>query len=87
MTQPQIINMEALLAEAIGELPSHFNNGWVSIENADPNASAWLGEQVADLEQQLIKAIQQRVIDTVTRSALVDLKIIGQAPQAQEQGK
>ena len=87
MNKPEIINMEALLAEAIGGLPSHFNNGWVSLEEKEPNASAWLGEQVADLEQQLIKAIQQRVIDTVTRNALVDLEIIGQAPQAQEQGQ
>ena len=78
MNKPEIINMESLLAQAIGELPSHFNNGWVSLENADPNASAWLGEQVADLESQLIKAIQQRVIDAVTRNALVDLEILKQ---------
>ena len=84
MNKPEIIDLEALLAEAIGELPPHFNNGWVSLEEKEPNASAWLGEQVADLEHQLVKAIQQRVIDAVTRDALVDLKIIGQAPQAQE---
>ena len=89
MTKPEILSsdMEALLSTAIGRLPIHFKEGFLRVEEADPNASAWLGEQLLDLEHQLIKAIQQRVIETVTRSALVDLKIIGQAPQAQEQGQ
>ena len=87
MNKPEIINTEALLAEAIGGLPSHFNNGWVSFEEKEPDAGVWLGEQVDDLEQQLIKAVQQKVIDAVTRNALVDLEILGQAPQAQGQGQ
>lgn len=87
MTKPEIINTEALLSAAIDGLPLHFSNGWVSLEHADPDAGVWMGEQVAELEQQLIKAIQQRAIDAVTRNALVDLEIIGQAPEAQEQGK
>lgn len=76
MNKPEIVNMQALLAEAIGGLPTHFNNGWVSIEEEEPNAATWLGEQVGDLEQQLIKAVQQRVIDAVTRNALVDLGLL-----------
>ena len=87
MTMPEIINMKALLAEAIGGLPCLFNEGWVSLEEREPNASAWLGEQVADLEQQLIKAVQQRVIESVARNALAELEIIGQPPQAQEAGQ
>ena len=75
---PSIINVEALQAKAIGELPSHFQNAWTELEESDGNAGAWFGESVADLEEQVIKAMQQRVIETLSRSAMVDLGILGQ---------
>ena len=84
MNKPESNNLEALLAKAIGGLPSHINDGWVSLEDEYPLASSWLSEQVADLEQQLIKAIQQRVIDAVAQRALYELAIIDQAHPAQE---
>ena len=34
MTMPEIINMEALLAEALEELPSHFSAAWVCLEES-----------------------------------------------------
>ncbi len=75
---PSIINLEALQAKAIGELPSHFQNAWTELEESDGNAGAWFGETVYELEQQVIKAMQQRVIETLSRSAMVDLGILGQ---------
>ena len=75
---PSIINLEARQAKSIGELPSHFQNAWTELEESDGNAAAWFGESVADLEEQVIKAMQQRVIETLSRSAIVDLGILGQ---------
>ena len=86
MNEFEIINKEALLAVAIDGLPVHFIDGFASIEEKQFNALERLYEQVPDLEHQLIKAIQQRVIDFIVNDALVDLKIIGQAAQAQGQG-
>ena len=73
MTENYETASQALEAEVIGALPSHFHNAWIELVEKDDDMGIWLGEQIADLQNELLSTIAARVIETVRRSALIEL--------------
>ncbi|MDB4638694.1 hypothetical protein OAE87_01090 [bacterium] len=71
----EIINLEAFEAAVIGNLPSHFQNAWTALEEEEPNASAWFGEQCADLQADVVRVMQARVIETLCNDAKIKVGI------------
>ena len=79
----EIINLEAFEAEVIGNLPSHFQNAWTALVEEDPNASAWFGEQCADLEAEVVHVMQARVIESLSNDAKIKVGISMSSKAAQ----
>ena len=73
MTENFMTAAQALEAEVIGALPSHFHNAWIELAENDDDMGVWLSEQIADLQNELLSTIAARVIETVRRSALIEL--------------
>lgn len=74
-SKTEIINFKAFEAEVIGNLPSHFQNAWTALVEEEPNAAVWIGETVADLEAEVVRVTQARVIDALSNDAKIKVGI------------